>query len=400
MFLFTAKAGDESPAFYLKVMVFLVVAAGIGVFGYDWYAARHAEQPSDAPADDQAAADDSGAAPVVKETLQQLWDRQDYEAVLEACDGRLGKSKDAELFRARALAALKREEEAEVAYQKYLETRPDASAEIRYEFLALQASLQNEEGAAATAKGVLASKGAAAEKEKAALFLAAAARKKGDDVEARRVLSELMKGLPVGVDLPEARAELRKLNETLFFSALNKAGGEYHEVQPGELFHSLGKQHKVPGELLSRINKTDPSRLQLGQRIKLVEGPLDVRVDSVCLRLEVWQDDTYIWDFPVGLGMDQSTPKGEYFVKEKIKEPDYQPLGKPMQKFKDGTPLGTRWIEFTDAEGVLKHYGIHGTNEPDSIGKNMSAGCIRMRNEDVEFLFDMLVRQYSKVTIR
>jgi len=37
-----------------------------------------------------------------------------------------------------------------------------------------------------------------------------------------------------------------------------------------------------------------------------------------------------------------------------------------------------------------KGYGIHGTNTPSSIGHNASHGCIRMRNRDVEQLFDMV----------
>jgi lipoprotein-anchoring transpeptidase ErfK/SrfK len=48
-------------------------------------------------------------------------------------------------------------------------------------------------------------------------------------------------------------------------------------------------------------------------------------------------------------------------------------------------PVGTRWIGLNK-----KGYGIHGTNEPWSIGKAASHGCIRLRNRDVEQLFTML----------
>ena len=47
--------------------------------------------------------------------------------------------------------------------------------------------------------------------------------------------------------------------------------------------------------------------------------------------------------------------------------------------------LGTRWIGFKPA------YGIHGTIDPKSIGKAMSNGCVRMHNEDVEELYDLVV---------
>jgi lipoprotein-anchoring transpeptidase ErfK/SrfK len=57
----------------------------------------------------------------------------------------------------------------------------------------------------------------------------------------------------------------------------------------------------------------------------------------------------------------------------------------PMGRFKiinkqlnPGGPFGAFWM------GLSKpHYGIHGTNNPSSIGKNVSHGCIRMYNEDV-----------------
>jgi lipoprotein-anchoring transpeptidase ErfK/SrfK len=48
-------------------------------------------------------------------------------------------------------------------------------------------------------------------------------------------------------------------------------------------------------------------------------------------------------------------------------------------------PLGTRWLGLS-----VKGFGIHGTNVPQSIGKNASHGCIRMRNSDVEELFELV----------
>ena len=48
-------------------------------------------------------------------------------------------------------------------------------------------------------------------------------------------------------------------------------------------------------------------------------------------------------------------------------------------------PLGTRWLGLS-----RKGYGIHGTNRPNSIGRNASHGCIRMRNREVEELFKMV----------
>ena len=60
--------------------------------------------------------------------------------------------------------------------------------------------------------------------------------------------------------------------------------------------------------------------------------------------------------------------------------------------------LGTRWMEFKKLKGGGM-YGIHGTNEPHLIGLAVSHGCVRMRNRDVEELFE-LVPPGTKVTIR
>nr|WP_139796175.1 L,D-transpeptidase family protein [Sporomusa malonica] len=64
------------------------------------------------------------------------------------------------------------------------------------------------------------------------------------------------------------------------------------------------------------------------------------------------------------------------------------PIGDWKVVWKDynwGTGFGTRWMGVNVPWGI---YGIHGTNKPWSIGKYASHGCIRMRNSDVEQLFE------------
>ena len=66
-------------------------------------------------------------------------------------------------------------------------------------------------------------------------------------------------------------------------------------------------------------------------------------------------------------------------------------------------PLGERWIGLVGISGAAvdqERYGIHGTNEPETIGKSVSMGCIRMHNEDVEALYTYLVETHSAVTVR
>jgi lipoprotein-anchoring transpeptidase ErfK/SrfK len=76
------------------------------------------------------------------------------------------------------------------------------------------------------------------------------------------------------------------------------------------------------------------------------------------------------------------TPSGSYTIVQLVPNPTwYGPEGKVVGPGKDN-PVGTRWMGLS-----RKGYGIHGTNQPSSIGRRASHGCVRMRNRDVEDLF-------------
>ena len=66
------------------------------------------------------------------------------------------------------------------------------------------------------------------------------------------------------------------------------------------------------------------------------------------------------------------------------------PDGVTMERDDPNNPIGERWIGLDDGNGKPTSYGIHGTIDPSSIGKAHSRGCIRLRNEDVEEVYDFL----------
>ncbi|MGN1399979.1 MAG: L,D-transpeptidase [Bacillus sp. (in: firmicutes)] len=102
--------------------------------------------------------------------------------------------------------------------------------------------------------------------------------------------------------------------------------------------------------------------------------------------LAVVKDGKVQEKIPVATGKTNDlTPEGLFTVTVKAVNPYYRkkdiPGGDPRN------PLGTRWIGF-DALGTDgRTYGVHGTNQPWSIGKYISNGCIRMNNKDVEKLY-------------
>ncbi|KXH84145.1 L,D-transpeptidase [Sporosarcina sp. HYO08] len=82
-------------------------------------------------------------------------------------------------------------------------------------------------------------------------------------------------------------------------------------------------------------------------------------------RLRLYNGDRLVKTYPIAVGkMVTATPTGTYTIINKQAHP--------------GGPFGAFWM------GLSKpHYGIHGTNNPSSIGKSVSHGCIRMYNKDV-----------------
>jgi lipoprotein-anchoring transpeptidase ErfK/SrfK len=92
---------------------------------------------------------------------------------------------------------------------------------------------------------------------------------------------------------------------------------------------------------------------------------------------------TRVFDVAVGSPKTPS-PVGRFTIVNRLEDPTYYRPGKVIGPGATN-PLGTRWLGFD-----LKGYGIHGTDDPRSIGYARSHGCIRLRNSDVEQLFEML----------
>ncbi|MBP1760118.1 MAG: hypothetical protein H6Q63_1035 [Firmicutes bacterium] len=89
-------------------------------------------------------------------------------------------------------------------------------------------------------------------------------------------------------------------------------------------------------------------------------------------RLELYEGTQRIRSYPIAVGKPSTpTPLGHYIIATKAMYP--------------GGVFGSRWLGLS-----IPGYGIHGTNNPSSIGQAVSLGCIRMHNHDVENLFQLV----------
>lgn len=126
----------------------------------------------------------------------------------------------------------------------------------------------------------------------------------------------------------------------------------------------------------------EPEGSKAGASSVLYREPLEILVDKSNYRLALVSGPVILRSYPIGLG-GELTPEGVFRITEKVKNPNNR----------DDGDFGSRGMQLSDTD-----YAIHGTNEPGSIEKDLSLGCIRMLRADIEELFDM-VPSGTKVTI-
>ncbi len=107
--------------------------------------------------------------------------------------------------------------------------------------------------------------------------------------------------------------------------------------------------------------------------------------------LTLYSDEKPVHVYPVGVGRKGfSTPVGHFSIIDKVIDPGwenpYLPQGRSDIRPGKSNPLGTRWMGFNRYKGG--EYGIHGTNNPKSVGRYSSHGCVRMYIHDAETLFN------------
>ena len=220
-------------------------------------------------------------------------------------------------------------------------------------------------------------------------------------VQAQKRLSEALR---TGVDGPkgkEVRDALVALADKIQLGSQRVPDDPYektYQAVSGDSLIGIGKRHLVPFEFIMRVNRMGAPSITAGQQVKVIQGPVHIEIHKVKKELQAWLGDVCLRIYPIALGASNKTPEGTFVVKSKLRNPPYQPQHKTKADFKapgaPDNPLGSRWID------IGNHYGIHGTIDPTSIGREVSEGCIRMHNKDVEELFDMVVTGASKVTIK
>jgi L,D-transpeptidase ErfK/SrfK len=152
-----------------------------------------------------------------------------------------------------------------------------------------------------------------------------------------------------------------------------------HIVKRGETISSIAMDYRTSVQALLNANHLAISSILVpGQAIIIphlpAKGsiPYTIHISVSRRQLTLKRKERVVRTYPIGVGkMVTATPVGDFVIVNRQPNP--------------GGPFGAMWLSLSKI-----HYGIHGTNNPSSIGKYVSKGCIRMHNKDVLQLASMV----------
>lgn len=164
----------------------------------------------------------------------------------------------------------------------------------------------------------------------------------------------------------------------------------------------------VPHRIITWVNGLENStQFKAGVSYKLLKGPFHIVVYKGKFAADIYLQDLFLRRIPICIGVPETpTPEGFFRIPPGGKSPNstyYPPAETGMVNIailpgEKDYPLGPRGLNIK-IEGIAdlgthirasQSYSIHGTSDPGTIGTAISRGCIRLRNEDIRFLYSAL----------
>lgn len=211
------------------------------------------------------------------------------------------------------------------------------------------------------------------------------ARKSGELFLARSVYLQILAEFPHAENFHELQQQLWDVNIAIIRSPLRSRQTEIYTIQSGDTLGKIAKTMGTTIELIKIRNQLPTNKITAGHKLSLWKGIFEILIDKSDNTLALKVGDEIIKVYSVSTGKNNSSPEGNYWIKFRYMHPVWFHKGEVVPANDPKNFLGTRWLGFD-----LPKYGIHGTIEPDLIGKSVSSGCIRMRNEDVQELYDLI----------
>ncbi len=221
--------------------------------------------------------------------------------------------------------------------------------------------------------------------DEALLNLAKLKIKSGELLEAKKLLRMSMTLCPTTDKLDETQKILWDVNMRILFSPIKTRGTAIYEVKKGDTLYRIAKKFNTTIELIKKSNGIKNSAIRPGNKLKIVTSKFSVVVDKSKNTLSLKEGEEVLKIYTVSTGTNNSTPVGTFKITNKLMDPPWYRAGAVVAAESPDNILGSRWMGLS-----MKGYGIHGTTQPETIGKQVTEGCIRMRDKDVEELYSIL----------
>lgn len=226
-----------------------------------------------------------------------------------------------------------------------------------------------------------------------ALKEAQAALGKGDYLKARELYKKALETTDDVNKLKDIQGIIEGLNTKIIFSPIMDKCSKGYTVKPGDTLAKIAKEFNTTIELIKIANSLTSDNIRPGAQLKINTCKYCIVVDKSQNLLFLKSTDEIIKTYIVSTGKNNSTPVGNFKIVIKQPNPTWFKTGAVIPPDSPQNILGTRWLGL-DAKG----YGIHGTTEPQDLGKQVTMGCVRMCNKDVEELYN-IVPVGTEVTI-
>lgn len=222
--------------------------------------------------------------------------------------------------------------------------------------------------------------------ESAYFTLASIYEKRRGFVNAKELYQKIIETFPGSNNILKYQEALDSVNIRMLFSPIATQDSFLYEVEKGDALSKIAKKFNTTIELISKANELKDSAIKFGKKLKISKARFSIVVDKSQNILTLKADETALKTYKVSTGQSFSTPVGTFKVTTKIVDPPWYPPAGGMFPFGDPKNiLGSRWMGISHPG-----YGIHGTTDPGSIGKNVTAGCIRLTNSDCEELYSII----------
>lgn len=216
---------------------------------------------------------------------------------------------------------------------------------------------------------------------------------KGELFEAKSVYQKLVNEFTESPDVAAWQNKVEEANIKLLFSPAITPKAVAYKIKPGDTLNKIAREYKTTPELIMKSNNISDSLIIPGRKIKIWNAPFNILVDKSQNIMLLKSDEELIKTYIVSTGKDNCTPVGVFKIVNKLANPTWFRAGAVVPAGSPENVLGTRWMGFD-----LAGYGIHGTTEPKELGKQVTQGCIRLSNSDVEELYT-IVPAGTEVTI-